>query len=68
MCLSTVYVRQAEQREQLARNVATVRTRDGKLVFTDIMGVTTEVDAEIETIDLMENYIYIRLRGPDVSA
>ena len=68
MCLSTVYVRQAERREQLARNVATVRTRDGKLVFTDIMGVTTEVDAEIETIDLMENYIYIRLRDPDVSA
>ncbi len=63
MCLSTVYLREKEQREQIAKNVAAVRTRDGKLVFTDIMGVTTEVDAEIETIDLMENYIYIRRRG-----
>ena len=62
MCLSTVYVRDDDQRCQLAKNVATVSLRDGKLVFTDIMGVTTEADAEIETIDLMENYIYIRLR------
>ena len=63
MCLSTVYIREEEEKSrQLARNVATVKVRDGKLIFTDIMGVTTEVDAEIETIDLMENYIYIRTR------
>ena len=62
MCLSTVYVRQADRREQLAKNVATVKSHDGKLIFTDIMGATTEVDAEIEAIDLMDNYIYIRLR------
>lgn len=62
MCLSTVYARQAGEREQIAKNVASVTIRDGKLVFTDIMGVTTEVDAEIETVDLMDNYIYIRLR------
>lgn len=62
MCLSTVYVRNEDQREQIARNVADVKVRDGKLLFTDIMGVTTEVDADIEVIDLMENYIYIRKR------
>lgn len=62
MCLSTVYVRDAEKKEQVAKNVAAVRTKDGKLLFTDIMGVTTEIDAEIETIDLMDNYIYIRRR------
>ena len=62
MCLSTVYVRGEKEKEQVAKNVAAVTTRDGRLVFTDIMGVTTEVDAEIETIDLMENYIYIRRR------
>ncbi len=62
MCLSSVYVREQDKRELLAKNVATVRVRDGKLVFTDIMGAVTEADAEIETVDLMENYIYIRLR------
>lgn len=60
MCLSTVYVWDAEKKEQIAKNVASVRTKDGKLLFTDILGVTTEIDAEIETIDLMDNYIYIR--------
>ena len=62
MCLSTVYLRDGDQKEQVARNVATVRTRDGKLQFTDIMGAVTEADAEIETVDLMENVIYIRRR------
>ena len=62
MCLSTVYVREADETRQVAKNVATVKTRDGKLVFTDIMGVTTEVDGELETVDLMENYIYVRRR------
>ena len=60
MCLSTVYVRDAEKKEPIAKNVASVRTKDGKLLFTDILGVTTEIDAEIETVDLMDNYIYIR--------
>ena len=60
MCLSTVYLREQEKKEQIAKNVAAVRTKDGKLLFTDILGVTTEIDAEIETIDLMENFICVR--------
>ena len=59
MCLSTVLVRGSENPDPVARNVAEVRVRDGKLVFTDIMGAVTEIDGEIEKIDLMDNYIYI---------
>ena len=62
MCLSTVYLRENGREERLAKNVATVRARDGRLSFTDIMGVVTETDAEIETVDLMENVIYLRPR------
>ena len=62
MCLSTVYLREAERREPVAKNIAAVKTRDDKLLLTDIMGVTTEVDAEIELVDLMENVIYLRHR------
>ena len=62
MCLSTVYVHGEGHDETLARNVAAMKVKDGKLVFTDIMGVQTEADAEIEAVDLMENYIYIRLK------
>ncbi len=60
MCLSTVYVRQEPQ--PVARNVASVTVREGKLVLQDIMGVTTVVDADIESVDLMENCIYLRRR------
>ncbi len=61
MCLSTVYTLREGKPQPLCRNVASVRTReDGKLVFTDIMGVPTEVKASIERIDLMDNFIWIR--------
>ncbi len=62
MCLSTVYDRSDGQRTQIAKNVASVQTQDGKLVFTDIMGVNTVVDAEIVSVDLMDNYIDVRRR------
>ncbi|MBE6990804.1 MAG: CooT family nickel-binding protein [Ruminococcaceae bacterium] len=60
MCLSTVYAIRGKDRQPLLRNVASVRMQDGRLVFTDIMGIPTVVDAAIERIDLMDNYIYIR--------
>lgn len=63
MCLSTVYALQDNKREMLCKNVASVRTEGDKLIFTDIMGVKTEIDAAIERIDLMESFIVIRRNG-----
>ena len=68
MCLSNVYKIKTgsrsggadEERELLVKNAATVSVKDGKLVFTDIMGIRTEIDAELEKIDLMDNYILVR--------
>ena len=60
MCLSTVYALRGQEKTLVAKNVASVRTQDGKLVFTDIMGIPTVVDAAIERIDLMDNFIWIR--------
>ena len=69
MCLSNVYKIKkgsrsdsgsADERELLVKNAATVSIKDGKLVFTDIMGIRTEVEAELEKIDLMDNYILVR--------
>ena len=44
----------------VCKNVAAVTQKDGKLVFTDIMGIPTVVEGSIEKIDLMENEILIR--------
>ena len=62
MCLSTVVALQGDEKTPVARNVAGVKQEDGKLILTDIMGRTTMVDADIERIDLLENYIWIRRR------
>lgn len=60
MCLSTVYQLSGGQQRLLCKNVAAVQNQDGRLVFTDIMGVRTETRATIERIDLMENCIFLR--------
>ena len=56
MCLSTVY---NQKNEKLAGNVAAVRAENGRVIFTDILGISTAVDGTIDSIDLMENLIYI---------
>ncbi len=57
MCLSTVLT---TEHQVVCKNVAAVTQKDGKLVFTDIMGIPTVVAGSIEKIDLMENEILIR--------
>lgn len=63
MCLSTVYVLGEGEKKQVAKNVAEVKVRDGRLYFTDIMGATVEEDADIEVVDLTDSFIYIRRRA-----
>ncbi len=60
MCLSTVIANENGKRKEIARNVAGVRVDNGKITVTDIMGVKTEIDGEIDRIDLMENYIFLK--------
>ncbi len=56
MCLSTGY---NQKNEKLAGNVAAVRAENGRVIFTDILGISTTVEGTIDSIDLMENLIYI---------
>ena len=60
MCLSTVYALGKDSRRMVARNVADVRFDGGKLILTDLMGVRTILEAQLERVDLMENEILIR--------
>lgn len=60
MCLSTVYELKDNKKSILQENVAAVRVEDGKVVLINILGVKTEIEAQIEKIDLMENYIVLR--------
>ena len=57
MCLSTVLT---TEHQVVCKNVAAVTQKDGKLVFTDIMGIPTAVAGSIQKIDLMDNVIVVR--------
>ena len=65
MCLSTVWT---AERQPVCKNVASVTQKDGQLVFTDIMGIPTVVNGQIEKIDLMENEIIIKKATAFLSA
>ena len=60
MCLSTVYKNEVNDANMLARNIADVRIENGKIVFTDLMGIRTVFDGTLEKVDLMDNYIIVK--------
>lgn len=60
MCLSTVYLLDGEEEIKLAENVGGVDIRGDQVVMTDLLGIRTAVDARVETIDLIENYIILK--------
>ena len=64
MCLSAVYVRRPQGEEDLlCRNVANVSIEQGKLTFIDIMGIRTEYEGRLRSMDLMENKILVEPKG-----
>ncbi len=60
MCLSNVYEIRGEERHLLAKNIADIREDNGELILTDIMGIRTKLYADIEKVDLMENFIIVK--------
>lgn len=62
MCLATVYEKKGEEKVMLCKNIASITEKDGKLIFTDILGVVTSYTGLFEKIDLMDNYIYVKNR------
>ena len=60
MCLSNVYKDKLEDANLLARNVADIKFQEGKIFFTDILGVRTVFDGHLDQIDLTENYIIVK--------
>lgn len=62
MCLSSVYRKSEGENIFLFKNIANVESCGDRLVFTDIMGVRTEIQGIIQNIDLLENTITVEMR------
>jgi predicted RNA-binding protein len=60
MCLSNVYRNSVDDSNLLAKNVADIKIENGKVIFTDIMGIRTAFDGSLEQIDLTENFIIVK--------
>jgi len=63
MCLSDVYlVKPNKEKELICKNIASVKQEDDQVILTDILGITTVVKADLESVDLMDNYVYLSRR------
>ena len=63
MCLSTLYKIKDDndEREKIAEYISNVVCRDGKYVFTDVMGDEFSVRGSIRSLDLVKNEITIKV-------
>ena len=59
MCLSTVIKVVDGKQEQVLNQVSNAEVGEGKVTFTDIMGIQTEVEGTITSVDLVDNKIYV---------
>ncbi|MCF7875489.1 CooT family nickel-binding protein [Candidatus Bipolaricaulota bacterium] len=60
MCLSKAYADNEKTDEALLEDIASVEVRDGKLLFTTILGATEEIQGSIKKIDFSKNEIYLK--------
>lgn len=63
MCLSTVVQVDGSEETMLCKNISMVTFQNGRYVFTDIMGISYSFPGEIDKIDLMDNYIYLKAQN-----
>lgn len=62
MCLVVVYVKEREQSEPAERvfdDAAHIECRDGKVVVTGLFGESKSLEAEVRSIDLVNNQVIL---------
>ena len=60
MCLATVYVEDDSQREEVMQDVAWIEPANGGLQLISLLGEIKLVQAQIESIDLMNSLIVLK--------
>ncbi len=59
MCLSTVY-KNAKTPDSIAmRNVMRIECRDGKVILTDLMERSLEIEGTLAEADLVDGYVIV---------
>jgi len=60
MCLSVAYRNEMLTEKIIMKNVVFIECRDGKVILTDLMDRTCEIEGSLEKADLTEGYVIIR--------
>ncbi len=61
MCLSTLYKNKISDENILMKNVASIESYKGHLVFTDLMERKLDLEASIDVANLLDGYIVVSL-------
>jgi predicted RNA-binding protein len=59
MCLAKAYVGSNGEKELLMEEVASLKTKNGKLLVTTLFGEQREIEASIKEIDFMASSIIL---------
>lgn len=59
MCLSTAYLNKMEEDKIAARYVANITVEGRHITLRDIMGITTEIEGTIASVDLTGGTVVI---------
>lgn len=59
MCLSTVYKNVKTPDSIVMRNVMRIECRDGKVILTDLMERSLEIEGTLAKADLIDGYVIV---------
>lgn len=62
MCLSNVYRKDDDENVLMLKNIAKVEADGEKLIFTNLLGIQTELAGVLLNIDLLENIILVKIK------
>lgn len=60
MCLSTVYKNQMTESAVVMKNVMRIECRDGKVILTDLMDRTVELEGVLEQANLVDGFVIVK--------
>ena len=59
MCLSTVYKNNMEPASIVMKNVMRIDCRDGKVILTDLMDRTVEIEGTLRQANLVDGFVIV---------
>ena len=60
MCLSTVYKNEMTPAAVVMKNVMRIDCRDGKVILTDLMDRTVEIEGSLQQANLVDGFVIVR--------